>query len=89
MIEKLPILILLLPALILLVLAAFQMLKRPILLVALSIYTVSLDHVGRIQGSTITVNNLLKVVMIAVLVAWMARAGMKLRLPVALVSARG
>ena len=59
----------------------FQSLRRPALLIGLSVYTVSLDHMGRVQGSALTANNLLKLVLFGVFLLWMALSGKRLRLP--------
>ncbi len=71
----------LLPILALLVLVLLQMIKRPIWLVAAGIYAVSLDHIGRIQDSTFTINNLLKVALIAAVILHMMQVNRRIRIP--------
>jgi hypothetical protein len=61
--------------------AGLLALRHPSLLVALSVYTVSLDFYGRIEGTLFTANNLLKVVLIAVFAVQMATGDRRLRIP--------
>jgi len=60
---------------------ALLTLRHPHLLVALSVYTLSLDYLGRVGGSFITLNNLLKAYLIVVFLLHMAQSGRKLIIP--------
>ncbi len=61
--------------------AGLLALRQPALLVAFSIYTVSLDFYGRIEGTLFTANNLLKVVIILAFGVHMAINDRRLRIP--------
>ncbi len=76
---SLPVLLLLaVPALLI---GGLIVLRHPSLLVALSVYTISLDHMGRLQFGMLTVNNLLKIVLVGVTVIWLLTQGKRLYIP--------
>jgi hypothetical protein len=56
-------------------------LRHPSLLIALSVYTISLDHMGRLQIGPLTLNNLLKIVLISVALIWMLTSGKRIQFP--------
>lgn len=73
--------LLLLALLFLGLIAGLFVLRHPGFLIALSVYTVSLDHLGKLQIGPLTVNNLLKVVLVGVALLWFLTVGKRIRFP--------
>lgn len=65
--------------------AGLLALRQPAILVALSVFTISLDYKGRLGEGFITANNLLKVVLIGAFLVQMLCGGRRLRLPIHLI----
>ncbi|MCP4549965.1 MAG: hypothetical protein GY835_26200 [bacterium] len=74
-------LLLLIPAAMVILAAGLKIIRHPFILIGLAIYAISLDHYGRYLGSFVTVNNTVKVVLIAILLIWMMISNKRIRLP--------